>query len=180
MAYNNDTVAENFILQTGLKCNGSTCNYVGDTFYSYSTAFAKVDLANKVVLISNDSMTSTSSKHHSAIVHQAIVHDYKILPVPLYMFEHAFPNSDVINDRFERLLEAYSKGTNLALSDNRFNYLNTMNRYEEYNRYIKYQPSNLHKFVVIEAQIDDVEFIKSLQKQRRLELKEKKNANVHS
>lgn len=179
MAYSNYDVAKNFLLQTGLKCNGSTCSYVGDTFYSFGTAFAKVDLKNKVVLLSYDSMTSTSSKHHSAIVHEAIENKYKILQVPLRMFEHTFPNADIINDRFEAQLNAYSEGTNLALSDNRFNYLHCMERYEEYNRYIKHQPVNLHKFVVIEAQIDDIDFIKNLQKQRRLE-RGKKNANVHS
>ena len=76
MAYSNDIVAENFLLQTGLKNTGSTCTYIGDTFYSYNTAFAKVDLENKVVLLSNSGMTSTSSKHYSAIVHAAIKNDY--------------------------------------------------------------------------------------------------------
>ena len=174
MAYSNDMVAENFLLQTGLKNTGSTCTYTGDTFYSYNTAFAKVDLENKVVLLSNSGMTSTSSKHYSAIVHAAIKNDYKVLQIPLRMFEHTFPTSDEINKRFEAELDNYSDGTNLALSDNRFNYLHTMDKYEEYNRYIKHQPKNLNKYTVIEAKIEDIDYIKSLQKQRRLARSKKK------
>ena len=174
MAYSNDIVAENFLLQTGLKNTGNTCTYIGDTFYSYNTAFAKVDLENKVVLLSDGGMTSTSSKHHSAIVHSAIENDYKVLQIPLRMFEHTFPTSDEINKRFEAQLDSYSDGTNLALSDNRFNYLYTMGSYEEYNRYIKHQPKNLNKYTVIEAKIEDIDYIKSLQKQRRLARSKKK------
>ena len=71
-------------------------------------------------------------------------------------------------------LDSYSDGTNLALSDNRFNYLYTMGSYEEYNRYIKHQPKNLNKYTVIEAKIEDIDYIKSLQKQRRLARSKKK------
>lgn len=174
MAYTNDVVADNFIKQTGLKSNGSTCMYIGDIFYSYNTAFAKVDLKRKVVMISNEGMTSTSSKHRSALVSSAIDNNFKILPVPLKMFEHTFPSADELNERFEQQLDDLATGTNLALADYRFRFIDTLSRYEEYNRYIENQPKQLNKFVKIEAKLEDISFIKDLQKQRRLELKKNK------
>ena len=169
----NTQVADNFIMQTGLHTNGSTCSYSGDIFRSYSTAFAKVDVKNKVLLISSDSMTHTSSQHRGALVSSAIEHGYKILPIPLKMWEYSFPDTNDLIKRFENTLDYYSEGTNLALTDNRYNFLQTYDEFREFTTYCNRKPRSTKRFDKTVQNIEDVTFIKELQKKRRQQLRGK-------
>lgn len=169
----NKEVAENFIRQTGLHTNGSTCSYSGDIFRSYSTSYAKVDVKNKVLLLSSDSMTHTSSQHRGALVSSAIEHGYKILPIPLRMYEYSFPETNDLINRFEATLDYYSEGTNLALSDNRYNFLQIYDEFREYTNYVNRKPKSIKRFDKTVHNIEDVTYIKDLQKKRRQQLRGK-------
>ena len=170
---NNKQVADNFIRQTGLHTNANTCTYHGDIFRSYNTAFAKIDVKNKVLLISSDSMTHTSSEHKGALVASALEHGYKILPIPLRMFEYCFPDTNDLIKRFENTLDYYSEGTKLALTDNRYNFLQTYDEFKEFATYCKRKPRSTKRFDKTVQNIEDVTFIKELQKKRRQQLRGK-------
>lgn len=167
MAYSNDLVATNYIKQTGIKNNGSSCSYHGTHFWSYNTHYAELDTARNVLLIGTDKISSTTTKQHEALVQACISNNVQILHVPVLKEDVNFPSANTIVKRFTDRLDDYSKGTNLALSDYRLMFLTTLDRLKEYVGYAGLDTAVIEKYNMIAKNLDNVDFIKNLQKQRR-------------
>jgi hypothetical protein len=174
MSNTNDDVTRNFLLQTGTRTNALSCHYSGNEFFSYSTVFARVDKDKNTVLISDRGMTPTTSKHRAVLVHNAIRLGVKILPVPLQIYKSTFPTNEEIIGRFEARMDYLKRGTELALSATRYEFLDTLKDYKDFVRYTGITPTNYDKYIEVGAKCEDIQYIKDLQKQRREFQKQKR------
>lgn len=177
MAYSNDTVAENFLRQTGLKETGGTCRYHENRFWSYSTQYAQLDIENNVLLLADNSMTSTTSKHRCALVSNAIDNNVKIINVPARFGEYYFPTNDQFAKRYTDYLDSFTN-IDFALADLRREYLNTLDLLKEFNNYAHLDIDFNTYNTIAHKLTNDVDFIKECQKQRRQTLKEQRSNSI--
>ena len=169
MSTTNNDVAKNFVLQTGTHIHNQThsLSYRDNILFSYSTALARVDTDRRTVLLSDTNMTQTTSKHRLEVVSSAIDNDYKVLPIPLERGTSNFPTDEQIVQRFETRMDYLTRGTELALSDNRREFLNSYENYKEFLKYANITSEKRKKYDEINENLNNTEFIKELQTKRR-------------
>lgn len=177
MSYTNAQVVEKFI-NGGV---GSRKTYSNSTdtlyakmvdrttrdLYSYNTLIAQYKVDKGIVFLSDNGLTSTTNKHRLELMSALSKAGIKGYQIPVRMHQSTLPTFEELLGRFEARMDSLSMGTDLALADNRHDFTRNYNLYKELIEVTGLTPVNVSKYDDIMAKVDDAEYIKAIQRERR-------------
>lgn len=138
-----------------------------DYLLTQRTLISMVDREKKVVLVPMTDMTTALSRRKAKLVDVAVDMGYKVLPVPFERKTMDKPSNDLILKRFESIMNSASIGNELALATNRKTFNNAFSRYSDFVDFLGTKPKNFEKFETISKNIEDTNYIRRLQANRR-------------
>lgn len=155
--------------------NGSSGGEIFNEFFTAKedylltgrTLISMVDRDKKVVLVPLTDMTTKLSKRKASLVKVAVDMGYKVLPIPFERKTISKPSNDLILKRFESIMDSASIGNELALVTNRRTFINAFSRYSDFVDFLGTKPKNFEKFETINKNIEDTNYIRRLQANRR-------------
>ena len=140
---------------------------------SYNTLIARYDFDKKIIYLSDQNMTNTTSKHIRIVIDKALEHGIKVMSIPMTRGQRNFPKSEQVVGNYEARMDRYSMGTDLALAENRKEFLLNFERYKEFITVEDITPKNFVKYDTISKNLEDTEYLKALKSKRRIFLAKK-------
>ena len=137
------------------------------TLFSYNTLIAIYDIEKNIVFLTDTGLTPTTSKHRLELLTALNDKGIKGYQIPVKMNEYNIPTFEMLIKRFEARMDSLSMGTDLALADNRRKFKDNYYMYKELMGVTGLTSSDVDKYTDIMAKMEDTDFVKQLQRERR-------------
>lgn len=147
--------------------SSGSLKFIANSIYSYDTLIGRYEKSMGLLLVADEGLSTTSSRHRNLIVNSAIERGIKIATIPVRRGSKEFPTNKEVLNAYESRMDRVSMGTELATATNRKIFKREFDRYKEFADMVGETPKDFKRYEELNEKIENTAFIAELTKQRK-------------